>query len=164
MIYSKRLQTYIPITVQKTREDYIAYFGKFTTYMVKDGGIDVGKVDLRDTYDGVHVEYIENMNPQLYSGFGKIADQIEVEHCLNRGLDYFEIKSEAGFNSHALHYLRGKRFELDSVNEKVRKVIELTPPGQKFDTKSIGKERMFMPWDIVEKYLAVIKKHPLLKK
>ena len=163
MIYSKRLQSNIPITVQKVSQTNIPGFGTFTKYMVKDGRIPVGKVDLKDTFMGVHVEYIENMNPQLYSGFGSIADQIEVEYCLKRGLDYFEIKSEAALNSHALHYLRGKRFELESDNEAVRKIIETTPAGQKFDTRALGNIRMYMPWELIEKYIDIIKKCPLLK-
>ncbi len=163
MIYSKKLQTYIPVTVQKLSQTPVPYFGTFTKYLVKDGKIPVGKVDLKDTFDGVHVEYIENMNPQLYSGFGTIADQIEVEHCLNRNLNYFEIKSEAALNSHALHYLRGKRFDSESDNEAVRKIIATTPAGQKFDTQALGRIRMYMPWELIEKYIDIIKKCPLLK-
>lgn len=163
MIYSKKLQTYIPVTVQKISQTPVPYFGTFTKYMVKDGKISVGKVDLRDTYSGVHVEFIENMNPHLYSGFGTIADQIEVEHCLNRGMDYFEIKSKAGLNSHALHYLRGKRFDSEEDNETVKKIIESTPVGQKFDTQKLGPKAMYMPWELIEKYLEIIKKCPLLK-
>lgn len=163
MIYSKKLQTYIPVTVERIAQTPIQYFGLFTQYIVKDGKIPVGKVNLKDTFFGVHVEYIENMNPQLYSGFGKVADQIEVEHCLNRGLDYFEVVSEAGLNSHALHYLRGKRFNLEQNNETVRKIIESTPPGQKFDTQKLGNIKMYMPWELIEKYIEIIKKCPLLK-
>ncbi len=164
MIYSKRLQSYIPVTVQKINQIDLPYFGRFTSYMVKDGKIPVGKVDLRDTFTGVHVEFIENMNPQLYSGFGTIADQIEVEHCLERGYDFFEINSDAGLNSHALHYLRGKRFDDEKVNEEVKRIIESTPAGQRFDTAKLGPQKMFMPWDMIEKYLEIIKKCPLLHK
>lgn len=164
MIYSKKLQSYIPVTVQQVSKTTIPYFGNFTKYMVKDGKIPVGEVKLVDTLCGVKVDFIQNMNPQLYSGFGTIADQIEVEHCLNRGLSCFEIKSEAGLNSRALHYLRGKRFEDEEVNEEVKKIIESTPAGQKFDTAKLGPQRMFMPWDMIEKYLEIIRKCPLLKK
>lgn len=163
MIYSKKLQTYIPVTVHKLRQTSIPYFGNFTEYLVKDGNIPVGKVDLKDVFMGVHVDYIENMNPQLYSGFGTIADQIEVEHCLKRGLDYFEIKSEAGLNSHALHYLRGKRFESEEYNEVVQKIIDNTPKGTMFHTEKLGPISMYMPWELIEKYIAIIKKCPLLK-
>lgn len=163
MIYSKKLQSYIPVTVDKLRQAAIPYFGIRTEYLVKDGKIPVGKVNLKDTFWGVYVDYIENMNPQLYSGFGTVADQIEVEHCLKRGLDFFEITSEAALNSHALHYLRGKRFELEKDNEAVRKIIESTPVGQKFDTQKLGRIPMFMPWELIEKYLEIIKRCPLLK-
>ena len=70
----------------------------------------MGRVDLRDTQNGVFVEFIENLHPDMYSGLGKTADQIEVEHCINRGLDRFEINSHAELNSHVAHYKRGKRF------------------------------------------------------
>ena len=163
MIYSKKLQTYIPVSVQRLRQTNIPYFGKFTEYLVKDGKIPVGKVDLKDTSAGVHVDYIENLNPQLYSGFGTVADQIEVEHCLKRGLDSFEITSEAGLNSHAVHYLRGKRFKPEEYNDIVRKIIEATPSGARFHTEKLGSIPMYMPKELIEKYLSIIKKCPLLK-
>ncbi len=163
MIYSKLKQAYIPVTVERTKSTYLPYWGQFTTYMVKDGKIPVGRVDLRDIFEGVNVEYIVNMNPQLYSGFGTIADQIEVEHCLKRKNSFFQILSNASLNSHALHYLRGKRFVREEDNERVRKIIESTPPGQKFDTKAMCNVPMFMPQEMIEKYLEIIKKCPLLK-
>lgn len=163
MVYSKILQTNIPVSVTKTHSCYLPEYGHFTKYIVKDGKIPVGSIDLIDTMNGVHVEYIENMNPELYSGFSKVADQVEVEHCLKRGLSWFEIESEAALNSHALHYLRGKRFVSEADNEAVRKIIESTPVGQKFDTKKLGKIRMYMPQELIKKYLEIIKKCPLLK-
>ncbi len=163
MVYSKILQTNIPVTVQRIQQNFLPGFGQFTKYMVRDGKVPVGTLDLIDTMRGVHVEYIENMNPQLYSGFAKVADQIEVEHCLKRGMTSFEIESEAALNSHALHYLRGKRFVSEADNEAVRKIIETTPVGQKFDTKKLGKIRMYMPQELIDKYLEIIKKCPLLK-
>ena len=163
MIYSKRLQTYIPVKVE-SKSDFIYGFGNFTQYLVKDGKIPVGKVNVVDTLTGIEVDYVENMQPQLYSGFGKIADQIEVEHCMKRGLSYFNIESYAGLNSHALHYLRGKRFFSEEAETKVREIIAKTPKGEKFNTKSLGKIRMYMPLDLIEKYQAIIKKAPLLLK
>ena len=163
MIYSKITQSYLPVTVE-SKTSYVPSLGNFTQYLIKDGKIPVGKVDLVDKPYGVHVEYIKKMNPGLYSGFGKLADQLEVEHCLNRGLVDFEIRSEAGLNSHALHYLRGKRFESKEVEEKVKKIIEKTPKGWRFNTLEIGKVPMFMPKELIEKYIKIIKKHPLILK
>lgn len=163
MVYSKILKSNIPVTVQRIQQNFLPGFGQFTKYMVKDGKVPVGTLDLFDTMRGVHVEYIENMNPQLYSGFAKVADQIEVEHCLKRGLSWFEIESEAALNSHALHYLRGKRFVSEADNEAVRKIIETTPVGQKFDTRKLGPIKMYMPQELIKKYIETIKKYPLLK-
>ena len=161
MIYSKRLQQYIP--VQITSESYdLKEFGRFTKYSVKDGKMPVGYIDLLDTPKGVEVQYITNQYPQFYSNFGNLADQIEVEHCLKRGMDTFEIRSDAALNSHAKHYLRGKRFLIEKYNEIVQKIIESTPKGEHFNTKSLGRIKMYMPKEMIDKILCNIKKHPLL--
>ena len=114
MIYSKRLNDYIPVKIE-TQTHKFGNNETFTRYLVKDNRITIGRVDLIDTANGVEVQYIENYHNQLYSNFGKIADQLEVEHCLKRGLDKFEINSYGSLNSHALHYIRGKRFFADEV-------------------------------------------------
>ncbi len=163
MIYSKKLQTFIPVNIEKKVHN-LQDFGNFTIYTVKDNKIPVGKVHLTDNQQGVKVEYIENMNPQLYSGFGKLADQLEVEHCIQRGLTNFQITSEAALNSHALHYLRGKRFYSEYAEQEVLRVIKETPKGEQFYTKFLGKVRMFMPQELIEKYLTIIKKNPLILK
>ena len=157
MIFSKKLQSYVPVTIN-SKSSYIPNHGNFTNYLIKDNKIPIGVVHVTDTVNGIKVEYIENFNPHLYSGFGKVADQIEVEHCLKRGLSHFAINSEAAFNSHALHYLRGKRFYSEAVEKEVLRVIKDTPKGQKFDTKFLGKVKMYMPKELIEKYLSIIKK------
>ena len=162
MIYSKKICSNIPINIEKQSTN-IDYIGTVTKYTVKEQNNEIGTVTLSDTFVGVEVEYIENLHPEQYSGFGKIADQIEVEHCLKRGLKYFDITSYGGLNSHALHYLRGKRFYSDEINNKVKEIIEKTPKGKIFNTKFLGKQRMYMPLEIIEKYKEIIKKHPLLK-
>ena len=163
MIYSKKLQTYIPVQVE-SQSYKLGPFGRFTNYIVKDNKIPVGFVDIQDTFDGIHVEFIKNQNPELYSGFGKIADQIEVEHCLKRGLINFNIVSEAALNSNALHYLRGKRFYSKEAEAEVRRVIAETPKGQEFNTRFLGKIGMYMPQELIKKYIEIIKKSPLLLK
>ena len=162
MIYSKRLQQYVPITVEKVVYENPNY-RQITKYIVKDNKIPVGRVSVSDMPNGAYVEFIENFHPNLYGGFGKVADQIEVEHCLCRGLDNFEIYSNAALSSHALHYKRGKRFIPEEVNEIVKKIIENTPVGEKYNTSFLGGVRMFMPQEIIKKYLEIIKKSPLLK-
>ena len=106
---------------------------------------------------------MENLNPDLYKNFGYLADQIEVEHCINRNLKDFEIISNASLNSHALHYLRGKRFISDGINQIVKGIIERTPKNQKFKTSFLGSVKMYMPKDIIQKYIEIIKRTPILK-
>lgn len=152
----------------------------FTKYLVKTKKIPIGYVNLIDKKNGVQVSFIRNYNPQIYSGFGKIADQIEVEHCIKRGLTDFEITSEAALNSHAYHYLRGKRFGMITdiakrnellekfktldVNKIVKRIIAMTPVGEEYNTKAIGAVPMFMPKELIKKYIELAKEHPLLKK
>lgn len=163
MIYSKRLQTTIPVNINRTCYN-LGNFGIITRYDIKDNKIPVGRVDLKDEPYGVKVLFVENKNPQLYSGVGQVADQIEVEHCVNRGLRKIEVQSDAALNSHALHYLRGKRFKLSDINEIVKKIIDSTPKGEKYNTRFLGSVPMYMPAELVQKYLNMIKTHPLLNK
>ena len=163
MIYSKRLQTNIPVNIE-TKSNFIPGYGNFTRYLVKDNKITVGKVDIKDTLDGIEVAFIENKQPKLYSGFGKIADQIEVEHCVKRGLKNFDILSEASLNSHALHFLRGKRFYSKDAEENIKKVIAETPKGKPFNTRFLGSIKMYMPQELIQKDIKIIKKNPLILK
>jgi len=158
MIYSKRLNTNIPIQVYANTQ-YIQGFGKFIHYQVKDKCIPVGYVDLKDTPKGAYVLFIKNQNPDLYSGFGLIADQIEVEHCLNKGIRQPEIMSEAALSSHIQHYKRGKRFVDKWVNKLVKVLVR---QNEIIDTSFIGAVKMFMPKSMVKKYIGIIKKDPLL--
>lgn len=162
MIYSKKYKKFVPVNIDKN-EYVIPGYGKMTRYTVKDNKIPIGNVDLKDTDNGVYVLYIQNKNNELYSGFGKIADQLEVEHCKNRGLDTFEITSEASLNSHVQHYKRGKRFFDDSINRLVGEMIDTNPAGTKFDTRFLGNVKMFMPKELINKYLDIIKNFKLLK-
>ncbi len=163
MIYSKKLGTYTPVRV--TSKTYnLEGFGKYTKYQVYDGKIPFGFVDVKDIDNGINVEFIKNMYPELYSGFGKIADQIEVEHCMKRGLTNFKIISTAALNSHALHFLRGKRFFDKKIEAKIKKIISETPIGGIYNTKHLGGAAMYMPKKLIAKYIEIIKKSPLLLK
>lgn len=162
MIYSKALAREIPVRITKEVYD-LKFFGLHTRYNVFDDKINVGYVDLIDTPNGVHVDYIRNNKPEQYSGFGHLADQIEVEHCLNRGLKNFEIFSDAGLNSHAKHYQRGKRFFDNAINKKVKQIIESTPIGEKFNTEFLGNIKMYMPKKMIDKIISKILKNRVLK-
>lgn len=161
MIYSKKLQANIPVKVE-SKSSELKQFGRFTKYTIKDNKIPVGTVDVLDTENGIQVKFIKNNFPELYSGFGKVADQLEVEHCLNRGLEDFEIVSEAALNSHALHYLRGKRFNSKTVENKIKEVIANTPKGEMYNTAFLGSVSMYMPKELIKKYVELIRKNPLI--
>ena len=161
MIYNKILQRYVPIRVEKTVYEQPNY-GRITKYIVKDGKIPVGRVSVSEKSFGVYVEFMEKLNPN-YSHFGEVADQIEVEHGIQQGWKDFEIRSNAALNSHAMHYLRGKRFLPESINEIVKSIIENTPLGEKFRTIQLGSVKMYMPKELIKKYIELAKKNPLLK-
>ena len=161
MIYSKKLGSYIPVNVFKTVFD-MSDGGNLTRYLVKDDKIPIGIVDLTDKEGGIFVQMIKKFNCN-YSKFGNVADRIEVEHCLKRGLSDFTIDSEAALNSHALHYLRGKRFIPEGINETVKQIIESTPTGEQYNTCRLGAVKMYMPKELIQKYIEIIKKCPLLK-
>ena len=161
MIYSKKLQSYIPVQINISKEN-ISGYGQITKYTIRDKAIAIGMVNLKDTITGVKVDFIENLYPQLYSGIGKIADQLEVEHCLKRNLSSFDIISYAALNSHALHYLRGKRFFSKEAEQKIQDIINSTPKGQQFDTRKLGIQKMYMPESLIQKYIEICKKNPLI--
>ena len=148
------------VNIQK-KSEVLPVWGQFTRYTVKDGRIPVGRVDLRDTDNGVYVLFVEKTN-QNYKHFGHLADAIEVNHCMNRGLDTFEIKSDAALNSHVQHYKRGKRFEDNKVNEFIRRLIKTSQKSEKFNTTFLGRVKMFMPPKLIKKYVEILKKNPIL--
>ena len=164
MIYSKQIQAYTPVNVSICRKAYNDGIcqNEFIRYTVKDKHFPVGYVDLQDTLNGVKVLFIKNMYPEKYSKFGKVADQIEVEHCIKRGLKDFDVVSQAGLNSHALHYLRGKRFVTDDFNKKIKDIIKKTPLGEKYNTSFLGAVDMYMPKNLINKYKKLISKRPIL--
>lgn len=163
MIYSKVQNKYVPVKIYKKvvrlNANYVS-----TTYKIFDKKIYIGYVSVKDLSNGVFVNSIQNLQPKLYNKFGYLADQIEVEHCLNRGLQNFEIISEAAFDSHALHYLRGKRFKSKDDEAKVVKIINETPQGKPYKTSQLGFLSMYMPQEIIQKYIEKSKQNPLLKK
>ena len=151
--------------------------GKTTKYGVFHDSDFIGYVCLENKEYGVWVDYIENNHTDKYSGFGKIADQIEVEHCLNRGLKDFDILSKATSSSLAFHYKRGKRFDYidDAWNKillkdkygtfNVNVIIERLLKNDRFPKiYDIGNVPMYMPKDLIKKYIDIIKKYPLLKR
>ena len=162
MVHSVRLNTEIPVQVT-SKNQFVNGLGNITRYTVKDNRIPVGYVDLQDTPHGCYVMYIKNQNPELYKGFGKVADQIEVEHCLKRNIEKPVITSEAKFNTHITHFKRGKRFINEGINIFLQNLIENLSKGEKYITSFLGTQKMFMPQNLVNKYMEIIKKAPLLR-
>lgn len=162
MIYSKRLNTYIPVTIKSFVFDSPAK-GKYTKYTLSDGEKLIGDVDLKDTPKGVQLLNIRNLDQRSYSGVGKLANQLGVEHCMRKGFDTFEIVSEPSENSLALSYLRGERFFSEKMNEILSRIIASTMNGERINTMHLGKLKMYMPQSLIDKYKALSKKQPLLK-
>jgi len=161
MIYSKILQRKIPVSVERLKDRINGAYQY--TYVVKDGTMTVGHVDLRDTPKGVYVMFMENEAPNYYSHFEKYADLITVSHCKSRGMDTFEIAAEAGLNSHVQHYKCGKRYFNDKINEYIKNLINSNPGKKDFDTKFLGNVKMFMPKELIEKYVNLLKSTPITK-
>ena len=130
--------------------------------------------------DRISIDYLQNNDENQYCGIGKLADQIAVEYCLNEGIEP-NILSVAETNSHAAHYKRGRRFlpidkydkdldyydfikeyGTDDPNKIIKERIEQTPNGQRVDTSDLYGLYMYMPSEIVNQYLELIKKHPIL--
>ena len=161
MIYKKQLHTFIPVQVEVQRHQ-IEHWGELVRYKDKDNKIPVGYVDLKDTPNGCEVLYIKNLNPDIYSGFGRIADQLEVEHCLQRGIKKPDIISEAVIGTLMQHFKRGKRFIDESINIYLKSVLDSLQKGEFFSTNALGKQPMYMPQSLIEEYIEKIKKNPLL--
>lgn len=166
MIYSVKQHKEIPVSVTKKVQYIDKEFGEFTRYNVYDASgknINVGYVDLQDTKDGVHVLYIKSQYPKLYKHFAQVADQIEVEHCLNKGLENPYIYSVAALGTHIMHYIRGKRFENEEVNDYFAKITKNLQKGEKILTKFLGYQKMYMPINLINEIKEKIKIAPLLK-
>lgn len=185
IIFSKVKNEYIPITIKKKSFRLGGVISPYCEYYLYDKRKMVGVVQLLDKDYGCNVQYVENCKPKEYKHVGYLADKLEVQHCLERGLDIFEIRSQAANNSHALHYLRGKRFEgiatpeqicnlkkiFGTVNLKsfkydnvVKYIIDHTPEGLLYYTKFLEQIPMYMPQCLIQKYVRELTKHPLIIK
>lgn len=166
MIYSIKEQCYLPVCV--TRNIY--YLGcdeysdviRYSVYDDKNKKF-VGYVDLNDTFNGAKVLYIQNKNPKLYKRFGQLADQIEVEHCLKRGIDNPYIHSVAARDTYVQHFLRGKRFVNERINDYLDNITKNLIKGEKVYTEFFKNPKMYMPANMINEIKERIKINPLLK-
>lgn len=122
----------------------------------------------------VLVNFLQNWNDNKYGAIGKLADKISVKHCLDNGIKPV-IVSIAETDSHAAHYLRGKRFfplipqtiEYDfftrkyhcsDVNQILKKLIEeAEKSNEKVDLTGWGFLPMYMPQELAQKYIKELK-------
>ena len=166
MIYSLLKQKEIPVTVSKQVEHIYDEQGDVTIYTVHDASeekIHVGYVKLMDTKNGAKVLYIKSQHPKIYKHFGNLADQIEVEHCLQRGIEKPYINSVASRSAYIKHFLRGKRFINERINVYLDYLTKNLKKGNKIKAEFIGYQKMFMPLDMINQIKEKIKLNPLLK-
>ena len=166
MIYSVLQQKEVPITVTKEiikLYDDPSDVTRYTVHDAKEPLIDVGYVDLQDTKDGVKVAFIKSQHPNHYKHFGQVADQIELEHCLNRGIEKPYIHSVAALGTHVQHFLRGKRFINEKINEFLASLTKNLQKGERVHTGNLGMQKMYMPINMINELKEKIKLNPLLK-
>ena len=166
MIYSILKQQEIPVFIQKQIETADNGIDEITRYDVYDNtdGTHIGYVNLEDTKNGVKVRFIRNQRQDLYKRFGHLADQIEVEHCLKRGIEKPYIQSVPSQNAYIQHFLRGKRFVNEGINIYLDNLTKNLLKGEKIITGFLGYKKMYMPVNMLNKIKDNIKLNPLLKK
>lgn len=130
--------------------------------------------------DRITIECLQNNNELKYAGIGKAADQVAIEYCLKEGLTP-NIVSLADTGSLIAHYKRGRRFfkikkndifsDYEGIMSKYgtndpNKIIETLladqPKGSWIDCTDLYQLYMYMPQEIIQKYLNKIKEHPIL--
>jgi hypothetical protein len=62
-----------------------------------------------------------------------------------------------------MHFKRGKKFVDERVNIFLQEILNNLQKGEKVLTNFLGKKEMFMPQELVKKYIEIIKRSPLLK-
>ena len=150
-----------------------------TIYTFKDNGNEIGVLELVEKPNGAYIQMVKNFNQNKYGGIGVIADRIAVENCLKRGLVDFEVTGDAIWDSHAAHYLTGKRFtpieDSDRIkilkrkfgtknpNKIVKQIIENTHQGKKCHTDILKTVSFYLPKKLINKYVQLAKTNPILK-
>lgn len=159
---------------QKARRNYLLDFdATYNSKLLED------YPELGILGDRISIYYLQNNEESKYCGIGKLADRIAIEYCLQEGIEP-NIISLADTNSHVAHYKRGRRFlpvtPEDTINYRVflekygtddpNKIIEAriaaAIDGQKVDTTDLSGLYMYMPQEIIDKYIEEIKKNPTL--
>lgn len=168
----------VPVDISIRRKTFADLDPK-TIYTFKNGAEEVGYLELIERPNGAHIFKIENLNQEKYGGIGVLTDRIAVENCLKRGLADFEITGDAIWNSHAAHYLAGKRFlpiensdrakslkerfGTSSPNKIIKYIIQNTPKGEKYYTESLKTVGFYLPKKLIKKYISLAETSPILK-
>ena len=165
MIYSISQHKEVPVLIDRKNIFIDEEFGEIVRYNVYDDACKtyIGYVDLKDTANGAKVLYIKNDEPKLYKHFGQLADQIEVEHCLKRGIDKPYIHSVPARETYVKHFLRGKRFINEGVNVYLDYLTKNLIKGEKVMADFLGRQKIYMPINMINNIKEKIIKNPLLK-
>lgn len=117
----------------------------------------------------VIVDYLQNWDDKAIGGVGLLADKLAVELCMDNNID-LNIVSFADLNSHAAHYIRGKRFfpltkDSDAYNffqnlygmTNINKILSglfknFKKTGQRINLQNWGHLVMYMPKQLAKKY------------
>ena len=165
MIYSIKRHKEVPVSITREFHDINDGDNEIVRYNAfdKSNGKFIGYVDLIDTKNGAKVSFIKNQEPKLYKHFGQLADRIEVEHCLKRGIDKPYIHSVAARDTYVQHFLRGKRFIDEGLNIYLEHITKNLSKGEKVYTDFFKNTKMYMPINMINELKEKIKLYPLLK-
>lgn len=113
--------------------------------------------------DRVIVHMLQNFDEKTYSGIGKLADKVAIQHCLLHGIEP-NVVSEAAYQSHLAHFLRGKRFlpyRGEDFNKTFEQIAKTRVKGTHIDTSEYGTLLTYMPREMVQRLKAEVKNAPL---
>ena len=159
---------------------------EWVTYNFFDGNIPIGFVQLEEHFNigkelrprvGLFKDYpeygiqgnrvivhmLQNYNEKVYAGIGNLADRVAVQHCLNHGIEP-NILSEASYQSHLAHFLRGKRFlpyKGEDYNKIFEQLAKIHTTGVRIDTSQCGSLFTYMPREMVEQIKTEVANTPL---
>ena len=165
MIYSILQHKEVPVEITRKyiyADDELGEITRYDVYEKSKNTNFVGYVDLQDTKNGAKVLYIKNEMPNLYKHFGQVADQIEVEHCIKRGIENPYISSVAAIGTHIIHFKRGKRFINKKINTYLENLTKNLQKGERVITGFLGYQKMYMPQNMINEIKNKIKISPLL--
>ena len=173
----QRTDVPVTITINRIAPAGVNPVTSYTIFGEEDGKI--GTVELEEKANGAYIKLVENKKQGKFGGMDKLSDRLAVENCLKRGLKDFEITGDAVWNSHAVHYLAGKRFgnitnickreflksRYGTVNANtiVKQIIELTPQGGRYVTDFLGAVPMYLTKSKINEYVKLAKNFPILK-